>query len=195
MTAGGTQFLITGLVAVAGFVGGLISTTLLNITSSRNKFIDIITAERIKWVVELRQDFASYLALSIRLVSTNSVNEHGEFYRIQMEMSERIALLDLKLNYESTLDQEISTLARKCLHVAMEETDITKNGKNRGVRLGIAHSNLRILVRILLKEEWEKAKLESAGIWARRKLQKKAATRALETKSKLNILPAKIPEY
>ena len=195
MPASEQQALFTSLVAIAGFVGGLLSTTLINLTASRNKFIDVITAERIKWVVELRRDFATYLAMSLRLASTNKKDESDEYYRLQMELGERISLLDLKLNYESKLDCEISLLARACLHIAMEDPDHKINGMNRSKRLGIAHSNLRILIRMLLKDEWEKAKLESASLWSRRLLQKAAAIRAKQIEAKLAILPGKIPEF
>jgi hypothetical protein len=156
---GFTSQQVTLLVAVVAAVAALLGAFINYLATGRSKYVETITRERIKWVGELRSDFASFLnemEQARRLIHGRAKTDNWEQDLHRLRGRQQLILL--KLNRRSRLDIEISSLMQRCILAAIE---------NEGDQPIEVSKLLRIRVSDLLKEEWETAKLESSGLLQR----------------------------
>jgi hypothetical protein len=126
------------------------------LASSRSTYVEVIAAERIKWVAELRSDFREFainldeVAFQCRQSPMNRVAAN----KALDEVNRHLGLIQLKLNYEDSLDNALLGLMSKASFFARTGTLIE-------------YTDYRSLMTqyqsFLLKDEWEKAKREAAG--------------------------------
>lgn len=149
----GEVVVITASIAFAGVLLKAFSDWF---TSSRSKYVDVIAAERIKWVGELRSDFLDFfMCLDNMAHQFRSKNvDHVAADRACKDVNRLINLIRLKLNLESALDNTILSLMGRAAYLA---------------RIGQMQEYVdfrRVLTdysSYLLKDEWEKAKREASG--------------------------------
>ena len=97
--------LSVGLIAL----GGVLVTAILNwLATSRSKYVETITTERIKWVGELRSDFSEFLSDLTELRKAHKRKESKP--EISARAYKRLVLIHLKLNPRAPLDREIFSL-------------------------------------------------------------------------------------
>ncbi|WAT18714.1 hypothetical protein OZN62_03835 [Aurantiacibacter sp. MUD11] len=156
--------------AIIALIGGLIGLVVHSASSRHSKFVETIVTERIKWVGELRSDFADF-AYSIQEVEL--AWDTGDAAQLTEKLSgakEKAQIIQLKLNRRAELDQEI---VRIIAHVIWA-TGGDKTSYSRWSSL------LKIYCNDLLKEEWEKAKIESLGFFGSLPLRFRARRRKAE---------------
>lgn len=159
------------------------------LTTSRSKYVEVIAAERIKWVGQLREDFREF-GLQLDEVSyqfrqkplnTKAANEALE------GASRHVNVIYLKLNLEDTLDSRVLGLMNRTVFLA-RTGDLEDYALFKSVMVRFAS--------YLLKDEWEKAKREAAGplrwlwLWlkqVRRRRERAEFAKTEKMKSILNL--------
>lgn len=143
------------LIGAIAFVGVLLTALSNWFSASRSKYVDTITAQRIKWVAELRSDISEWISDLTELRQSYKRREPEEKRAEAIARAYRkLVLIHLKLNLRSPLDREIFSMMCK----AIEEVP-----SGDSMRVQTAHVELVARVSDLLKDEWEAAKWESAG--------------------------------
>jgi len=125
-------------------------------TNKKTTFINTVTSERVKWLDKLRQNISSFCGLTYTW--TRSLHEEPkEEARLLEEIDKLRFLIRLQLNPqdvngEPNVDKKIEILIAKI----PELTDISFRDE-----LDSAMEDLIIQSQTLLKDEWDKVKLES----------------------------------
>lgn len=143
-----------------GLFVGLIFTFLLGIINWRSnrrnlettKFIDTITAERIKWLEKLRQDISKFAGLTHFWTFSIDKPDSEEARKVMNEIDILRYLIKLRLNPEGEYDKKIMNLIDEIPNLAAQ---IEKTP------LKTALSELIKVSQKLLKEEWNRVKKES----------------------------------
>jgi len=167
----GQVVVIAAFIALIGVALKAVSDWL---TTSRSKYVDIIAAERIKWVGELRNDLAEF-GFHLDEVShqfRQSTLDKDAANKALEKVSQRLAVIQLKLNLEDRLDGTLYALLTRSAFTArtasLQEYADVKSLMTR-------------FCGFLLKDEWEKAKRETAGplrwIWLTWKQGRRARAR------------------
>jgi len=117
----------------------------------KTKFIDIVTSQRVKWIEQLRQDISSFSGLTYTWCFSEIEGKPQE-YEVLKEIDRLRHVIRLRLNPTGKHDQMIEQLIAKIpnlTHISQRE-QLTK-----------ALKELTITTQKLLKEEWDKVKLEA----------------------------------
>lgn len=139
---------LTGVV-----ISAIISAIISFLISSKSSYITAVTAERSKWIDKLRENIAELLSvcstIHISLPDTKSPDA-----LVRHEKADRlIALIMMQLNPRNKIDKSMISLLPKLI-----QSSENKNGGYRAIeREFVCHAQF------LLKEEWEKVKLEGGG--------------------------------
>jgi hypothetical protein len=136
--------LLTFAVSVWGLVVGLRNTRKTN-------FINTVTSQRVKWIEQLRQDIGSLCGLTHTWFYSSLEGTQKE-HDVLKEIDRLRHVIPLRLNQNAPLDRNIQKLI----------TDLPKlTHETKQQQLDAALSELIGLSQKLLKEEWEKVKLEA----------------------------------
>lgn len=149
-----------------------------------SKYVETITNQRIKWIDILRSDFSRILTLAILLKSLNDQDESASSFMSSNEYNE------LELEDKDSIDEQISNTKKKKKEIIkkisegesintielailrlndkddkdlIEKLEIMKNCFLKGSYKSITDVfivKLRSSIKQLLKNEWEKVKLE-----------------------------------
>jgi hypothetical protein len=117
----------------------------------RTTFVNTVTSQRIKWIEQLRQDIGSFSGLVYHWSHSEMEGKDGEGEMLK-ELDRLRHVIRLRLNPEGELDQKIEALIAEIPHY----TD-----PSRQPELLDALERLTKTTQALLKEEWDKVKLES----------------------------------
>lgn len=117
-------------------------------TTRKTSFINIVTSQRVKWIEQLRQDISSFSGLTRTLSLEGKLQE----YEVLKEIDRLRHVIRLRLNPEENYDRRIEQLLAEIPKL----TDISKRD-----RLTQALEELTVTSQKLLKQEWEKVKLEA----------------------------------
>ena len=117
----------------------------------RTTFVNTVTSQRIKWIEQLRQDIGSFAGLVYHWSHSEMEGKAGEDEMLK-ELDRLRHIIRLRLNPEGELDKTIEALVTEITHY----TD-----PKRQPELVDALERLTKATRALLKEEWDKVKLES----------------------------------
>lgn len=117
-------------------------------TTRKTSFINIVTSQRVKWIEQLRQDISSFSGLT----RTSSLEGKPQEYEVLKEIDRLRHVIRLRLNPEENHDRRIEQLLAEIPKL----TDISKRD-----RLTQALEELTVTSQKLLKQEWEKVKLEA----------------------------------
>lgn len=144
-------FAVTGVVLAA-----LLSAFVAFTVSKRSTYITSVTAERSKWIEKLRGNIAELLSLcsSINMALPEKTGDAALAKR--RDADRLVALITLQLNPfdKSGIDQNLINLLPKLVQSSEDES-----GKYREIeKQFVRHAQF------LLKEEWEKVKLEAKGM-------------------------------
>ena len=117
--------------------------------SRRTTFINTVTSQRIKWIEQLRQDVSSYAGLTFHWVSTD-IEKVEKRQELLQEIDRLQHVIRLRLNPTGEEDKNIA----QCLSEIPKHTDHPEV-------IGKLLEQLTSATQRLLKEEWDKVKLES----------------------------------
>lgn len=138
------------LAAFVALFGVSLTAFLTSQNNNKNIFINVVTRERAKWREELRRDVSEFYSLAY------AYSESGEIENT-IKLQELKVLIKLRLNPDSThkLDKYIMYAVdsiAECITSEKKDKDISISEQ-----LFILESN----VQKLLKQEWEKSKMEA----------------------------------
>lgn len=119
--------------------------------SQRNSFIDTVTTQRIKWIEQLRQDIPSFSGLTFHWCSS-ALQDTPEKAAMLKEIDRLCYVIRLRLNPAGEHDKTIERLIGEI----PKFTD-----PHYRPQLLAALDRLTRTTQFLLKQEWEKVKLES----------------------------------
>jgi len=119
---------------------------------NKTKYIDTITAERIKWLEKLRADISRFSGLTSFWIKTLRNNNNQDSHEVLKEIDVLRVMIKLRLNPNGNYDKEIIGLL-DIIPTLTDRSDITE--------INIALDKLTIASQKLLKEEWNRVKKES----------------------------------
>lgn len=141
------------------YAAGILVTLVLGIwnfvqnhrASRKTSFINTVTAQRVKWLEQIRQDVARFVGLTHhwRLSETEGSETEKELLQ---EIDQLRYVIRLRLNPHDTPDRKIADLVKKI-------PDLTHESKHD--ELFQALEDLTAATQDMLKDEWEKVKAES----------------------------------
>jgi hypothetical protein len=117
----------------------------------KTSFINTVTSQRIKWLEQIRQDIAALAGLTHTWFYSGLAGTDKE-HDVLKEIDRLRHVIQLRLNPDGTLDRKIQAIIREIPNL----TDATKQRE-----LDQALQELIKLSQEMLKEEWEKVKLEA----------------------------------
>ena len=149
--------------AIIGLIGGLIGsliTLVIGLLTTRfsynNLFADTISKSRNNWINTWRDELSNFLAIADMLrhetTTKKACNEH-EYFELLKEYHIAKNKIIMRLNLNEKRHQEVYLLINKIAYEKPLENDDYK----------IAKEALMAVSRDLLKEEWERVKLEAKG--------------------------------
>jgi hypothetical protein len=166
--------IVSAAIALAGVLG---SAVISSIISRRSIYINSVTVERSKWIEKLRSNIADFCAAAASVELEYHFGKPMPRTEILKKLIENDAVRDilrldilikLQLNPQGAVDQNLIKLL-DVVPEMMFEDGTSKLSSIQG--LIVLHSQW------LLKQEWEKVKIESAGWYLRRQLQARAEER------------------
>jgi hypothetical protein len=119
--------------------------------SRKTHFINTVTSQRVKWIEQLRQDISTFSGLT-HTWCFSELEGKPEEYEILKEIDKLRHVIRLRLNPKGEYDKKIEELITKI----PELTHISKRDE-----LKQTLDELTRTTQSLLKEEWEKVKVES----------------------------------
>ncbi|MDP2606430.1 MAG: hypothetical protein Q8S00_28140 [Deltaproteobacteria bacterium] len=119
--------------------------------SRRTSFINTVTAQRVKWIEQLRQDISAFSGYT-HTWCYSELEGKTEEAELLKEIDRLRHVIRLRLNPSATHDREIEQLIQRIPQL----THVTKREELKG-----ALEQLIVATHKLLKEEWEKVKEES----------------------------------
>jgi gluconate kinase len=140
-------FLAALIGAMFGFIGVAVTAFFTSRNNNKNIFINTVTSERAKWRDELRNNTAEFCRLA-----HGHLHKNGTVDRLRLE--ELRVLIRLRLNPNPT-----HFLDRAILNATLKVTNTLDGAGSIDVtqQLEAVESN----VQALLKQEWEKSKVEA----------------------------------
>lgn len=149
--------------AIIGLIGGLIGsliTLVIGLLTTRfsynNLFADTVSKSRNNWINIWRDELSNFLAIADMLrhetTTKKACNEH-EYIELLKEYHIAKNKIIMRLNLNEKRHQEVYLLINK---IAYEESLGNDDYK-------VAKEALMAVSRDLLKEEWERVKLEAKG--------------------------------
>lgn len=169
------------IVAAITFIGVIVKAVTDWFTTSRSKYVDVIAAERIKWVGELRSDVREFgfHADEVSHQFRQKPFDQEAANKALESASRHLNNILLKLNLGDPLDLTVLALISRVGAIA-------KTGSLQ--EYAMAKSALTRYASYLLKDEWEKAKREAAGpvrwIWLELKRRKRQRVRDASAQTK-----------
>lgn len=149
--------------AIIGLIGGLIGsliTLVIGLLTTRfsynNLFADTISKSRNNWINTWRDELSNFLAIADMLrhetTTKKACNEH-EYIELLKEYHIAKNKIIMRLNLNEKRHQEVYLLINKIAYEKSLDNDDYKPTKEA----------LMAVSRDLLKEEWERVKLEAKG--------------------------------
>ena len=139
----GISILLTFIIGVWNFVQNWRA-------AKKTSFINTVTAQRVKWLEQMRYDVASFVGLTHNwAMSTEEEQGKKEYLK---EIDRLRYVIRLRLNPDDTPDRKIAALIKEIpelTHVSQRDKLIQKL------------EALTVATQEMLKDEWEKVKQES----------------------------------
>ena len=151
---------VSAVIAVCGvIVSAVLSTWVSKLVARRTNYLNVVTAERSKWIENLRSNIAKYSALAHTISyrsTTGSILDltSPEMQTLLREMRDIRSYLKLQLNPHGEIDKNIIRLV-DAIYDASRQTAV-------GLLLDTAEQLLIVHAQWLLKAEWEKVKAEAS---------------------------------
>lgn len=126
-------------------------------TNKKTAFINTVTSERVKWLDKLRHNISSFCGLT-HTWTRSLHNGHSEEFRLLEEIDKLRYLIRLQLNPKDNIDGQPNT-DKRIEALITEIPQLTDESDRK--KLDQATEDLILESQSLLKEEWDKVKLES----------------------------------
>lgn len=169
--------ILTGMVA-AGITGWVNYRLMKSEIKSQQivKYKELITAERIKWIHELRIAVDELIADSTDLMLRSSAEnfDREKFDTVEKNFIKNRHLVILMLNPEDDFSKEVNTFFDKSLQymgTKMAEINGTPIPPNPVSDMNEVINIFSDSAQILLKNEWEKVKREAANMYGLNKTE------------------------
>ncbi len=136
---------------LATFVPGVWNLVMNYRNTRRSNFINTVTSQRVKWIEQLRQDISTFSGLTYTWCVSDLEGKPQEFEMLR-DIDRLRHVIRLRLNPSGMHDKRIEQLIEeipKFTHVSQRE------------KLLKALEGLTVTTQLLLKEEWEKVKMEA----------------------------------
>lgn len=117
----------------------------------KTSFINTVTKQRVEWLERIRQDVSRFCGLTHTWVFSSLEGKPEEF-EVLKELDQLRHVIKLRLNPDDTPDRKIRALIDKI-------PDLTHESKHEELKLAL--KELTDETQTMLKNEWEKVKLES----------------------------------
>jgi hypothetical protein len=150
---------LSAAIAVSGVILSALVSALI---SRRTNYLNVVTAERSKWIEKLRGNLAKYSAVAHAVFYKAKSEDWGEggktspeYFALLRELQDLRSLLKLQLNPKGKIDQNIIVLIDRIYELSRTWTF--------GTQLAEAERLLVLHAQPLLKAEWEKVKSEARG--------------------------------
>jgi hypothetical protein len=114
-------------------------------------FINTVTAQRVLWLEQMRQDVAKFVGL-IHTWAMSGLEGTPEELEILKEIDRLRHVIRLRLNPDDTPDRKIAALVKRI-------PELTHESKRE--ELLTVLESLTVATQEMLKDEWEKVKAES----------------------------------
>jgi hypothetical protein len=157
------------LSAAIAALGVVVSVVVSALISRRTNYLNVVTAERSKWIEKLRNNLANYSALAQAVSYQSRAGDFEEitspeFLKLLREIRDTRSQLKLQLNPRGEIDQNIILVVDRIYDLCRDSTV--------GRRLDAAERLLILHSQWLLKAEWDKVKAEASwSIFGWRKLR------------------------
>ena len=146
---------LTALIALVVSLINSYKTTQLHIS---NSFVFTVTAERVKWIGNLRENISQFSSLIYDLYQLNGDDEILQVkkrHEIVVELKRLQTLIRLQLNPKAFWDQRISLI----LHEIFNEIE-----RYPHVQVDPKMNELISATQAMLKEEWDRVKAETQEV-------------------------------
>lgn len=120
-------------------------------TTRKSRFVNTVTNQRVQWIEQLRQDISKFSGMTYTWCFSQLEGKPKE-YDVLMDIDRLRHVIRLRLNPDGEADRKIERLLT-------EIPDLTH--ESRHDRLKTALDELTLTTQRLLKQEWEKVKLEA----------------------------------
>jgi hypothetical protein len=117
----------------------------------RSNFINTVTSQRVKWIEQLRQDISAFTGLAHTLTTANVAGKPEELEMLR-EIDRLQRVIRLRLNPSGKQDQRMEQLIQQIPRMT--------DPSNRQ-QLTAVLEEVIVTGRRLLKDEWDKVKLEA----------------------------------
>lgn len=156
MLGGGTTALaiVVAAIGLAGALGGALTSYFV---ASKSVFVTAITAQRMAWIADLKQNISlllSHLTMVRSHIQTGNLYEQKDLVKTFESMNQLSRKIELQLNPFGDIDQNLICLIKE-IYVsvsAVKQSDLEKLCDAL-----LEHS------RWMLKAEWERVKYEARG--------------------------------
>ncbi len=117
----------------------------------KTSFINTVTKQRVEWLEHIRQDVSKFCGLTHTWAFSNLEGKSEEF-EVLKELDQLRHVIKLRLNPDDTPDRKIRALIDRI-------PDLTHESKHEELKAALRE--LADETQAMLKNEWEKVKLES----------------------------------
>ncbi len=127
--------------------------------SKKTTFINCVTAERVKWINNLRENIANFCGLTHHIVWSNPEITAKEKNEILNEIDRLRMLIPLQLNPHEESTKEIVELLKKI----PDQTDVSEQVVHEDEEFPVDKSINELVskTQLLLKHEWDRVKEEA----------------------------------
>ncbi len=148
-----TKDIVYAISILLTFLIGVWNLVLNYRTTRKTSFINTVTSQRVKWIEQLRQDIATFSGLTRTWCFSDLEGKPQEF-EVLKEIDKLRHVIRLRLNPDpkETLDRKIEQLIAEIPSL----THVSQHDKLRQ-----ALEELTTTSQKLLKQEWDKVKLEA----------------------------------
>jgi len=140
----GISILLTFIIGVWNFIQNWRA-------AKKTSFINTVTAQRVKWLEQMRQDVASFVGLTHNW-AMSSEEEQSNKTEYLKEIDRLRYVIRLRLNPVDTPDRKITALIKEIPELTHE---------SQRDKLEKKLEELTVATQEMLKDEWEKVKKES----------------------------------
>jgi len=148
-------FIVGGFGLLCTFIVGVWNLILTYRTTRESRFINMVTAERVKWIQELRSNISKFCGASfswIAIYSGKPSSDSNEAAELLKDIDRLGFLIRLQLNPKEEPDQQIEAIIKR-IPGLIELPKLTQ--------LTASLEELTKATQALLKKEWEKVKQEA----------------------------------
>jgi|SRR5579859_7712819 len=148
-------FIVGGVGLLCTFIVGVWNLILTYRTTRESRFINTVTAERVKWMQELRSNISKFCGATFSwaaIYAGKPSSTSTEAVELLKDIDRLGFLIRLQLNPKEEPDQQVEAIIKKIPQL-IEQPKLHQ--------LTASLEELTTVTQVLLKKEWEKVKKEA----------------------------------